>query len=146
VRAQAKLHAAASQRFAVQDFAKDVVEAVDNLQHAIASLPRPTDREAEMITRLRDGFAGIYRSFIHMLAGHGITHSDPTGTVFDSNFHQAIEQQVSADHVQGVVLHALTSTWMLNGRLLRPAMVIVSSGSSASGSATPPFPSYGPGG
>jgi molecular chaperone GrpE len=135
-----------SQQFAVQKFAKDVVETADNLQRGIASLPRPIDREPEMVTRLRDGFTGIYRSFVHMLAGHGIVQSDPTGTTFDPNFHQAVDQQVSTDHAQGIILHALTSAWTLNGRLLRPAMVVVSLGSPDSSPVRQSFPSYGAGG
>lgn len=146
VRSRAQREVEDARQFAVQAFAKDVVEAAENLQRGIASLPPPSDREAEMVTRLRDGFTGIDRSFVAMLERHGIARSDPTGTAFDSSLHQAMDQQVSADHPPGTVLQAWTSAWTLNGRLLRPAMVVVSSAHPTPDAVRPPLPSYGPGG
>jgi len=146
VRSRAQRDVEEARQFAVQAFAKDVVEAAENLQRGIASLPPPTGHEPEMLTRLRDGFTGIDRSFTSMLERHGILRSNPTGTSFDSSLHQAMDQQVSADHPPGTVLQAWTSAWTLNGRLLRPAMVVVSSAHPAPDAGRPPLPSYGPGG
>ncbi|MGI4799896.1 MAG: nucleotide exchange factor GrpE [Janthinobacterium lividum] len=109
VRSRAQRDVEDARQFAVQAFAKDVVEAAENLQRGIASLPAPTERESEMVTRLRDGFGGIERSFVSMLERHAILRTDPTGTAFDSNIHQAMDQQVSADHPPGTVLQAWTS-------------------------------------
>jgi molecular chaperone GrpE len=142
VRSRAQRDVEDARQFAVQAFAKDVVEAAENLQRGIASLPVPTGREPEMVTRLRDGLGGIERSFVSMLERHGVVRTDPTGMVFDANLHQAMDQQASAHHPPGTVLQAWTSAWTLNGRLLRPAMVVVSSAHPI----TPPLPSYGPGG
>jgi len=146
VRSRAQRDVEDARQFAVQAFAKDVVEAAENLQRGIASLPARTDREAEMVTRLRDGFGGIERSFVSMLERHGIVRTDPTGTAFDANTHQAMDQLVSADHPPGTVLQAWTSAWTLNGRLLRPAMVVVSSAHPIPQTTRPPLPSYGQGG
>ena len=72
------------------------------------------------------GFEGIERSFIALLERNGITRQDPTGAAFDANLHQAMAEQESAEHPPGTVLQAWSQTWPLNGRLLRPAMVVVS--------------------
>jgi molecular chaperone GrpE len=112
--------------YAVQKFARDVVEAAENLKRGIDSLPKRVESEPEIITKLRDGFEGIERSFVSLLERNGIARSDPTGAVFDANFHQAMAEQPSAEHPPGTVLTAWSQTWTLNGRLLRPAMVVVS--------------------
>lgn len=112
--------------YAVQKFARDVVEAAENLKRGIDSLPKKTEDEPELITKMRDGFEGIERAFTGILERNGITRTDPTGAAFDANLHQAMAEQESADHPAGTVLQAWSQTWLLNGRLLRPAMVVVS--------------------
>ena len=109
----------------MQKFAKDVVEAADNLRRGLDSIPPAQDGEPEIVGKLRDGFAGIERSFVALLDRNGIKTTDPTGAVFDPNLHQAMAEQESAEHPPGTVLQAWTASWTLNGRLLRPAMVVV---------------------
>jgi molecular chaperone GrpE len=111
--------------YAVQKFAKDVVEAAENLKRGIDSLPKRSESEAEIITKMRDGFEGIERSFVSLLERNGITRSDPTGAAFDANLHQAMAEQESAEHPPGTVIQAWSQSWLLNGRLLRPGMVVV---------------------
>ena len=111
--------------YAVQKFAKDVVEAAENLKRGIDSLPKRTEQESEIVTKLRDGFEGIERSFVSLLERNHITRSDPTGAAFDANFHQAMAEQETAEHPPGTVLQSWSQSWLLNGRLLRPAMVVV---------------------
>jgi molecular chaperone GrpE len=112
--------------FAVQKFARDVAEAAENLKRGIDSLPKRVEGEADIITKMRDGFEGIERSFIALLERNNITRHDPTGAAFDANLHQAMAEQESAEHPPGTVIQAWSPTWQLNGRLLRPAMVVVS--------------------
>ncbi len=78
------------------------------------------------MTKLREGLEGIERSFEAVLERNGIARQDPTGAPFDPNLHQAMAEQPSEEHPPGTVLQAWTSAWTLNGRLLRPAMVVVS--------------------
>lgn len=126
LRARTKREVEDARLYAVQKFAKDVVEAAENLKRGIDSLPKKAEDEPELVTKLREGFEGIERSFIGILERNGITRTDPTGAPFDANLHQAMAEQESADHPAGTVLQAWSQTWQLNGRLLRPAMVVVS--------------------
>ncbi|MBU6418444.1 MAG: nucleotide exchange factor GrpE [Proteobacteria bacterium] len=126
LRARTKRDVEDARLYAVQKFAKDVVEAAENLKRGIDSLPKKDEDEPELVTKLRDGFEGIERAFVGMLERNGITRTDPTGAAFDANLHQAMAEQESADHPAGTVLQAWSQTWQLNGRLLRPAMVVVS--------------------
>jgi len=125
VRARAKRDVDEARQFGAQKLAADVVEAAENLRRGLDSIPPAMMGEAEIITQLRDGFAGVERSFIHLLKRNGIDKQDATGAPFDSGRHQAISEQVSSAHLPGTVLHAASAVWTLNGRLLRPAMVVV---------------------
>lgn len=125
VRARAKREGEEARLFAVQAFARDIAEAADNLRRGLDSLPKPQPGEPEVIGRLREGFAGVERGLLAALERHGVRRSDPTGAAFDPNLHQAMAEQESEEHPPGTVVSAWTPAWTLNGRLLRPAMVVV---------------------
>ena len=125
VRARAKRDVDDTRQYAVQKFAADVVEAAENLRRGLSSLPAQTADEPEIVTKLRDGFEGVERSFVTLLERNGIKRTDPTGQPFDANLHQAMAEQPSEEHPAGTVMQAWTAAWTLNGRLLRPAMVVV---------------------
>ena len=78
-----------------------------------------------MVTKLREGFEGVERAFIGIMERNGIQRTDPTGQPYDANLHQAMAEQPSAEHEPGTVVQAWTQAWTLNGRLLKPAMVVV---------------------
>ena len=111
--------------YAVQKFARDVVEAAENIRRGIENLPKPQPGETEIVTRLREGFEGVERSFLGVLERNGIVADDPVGKLFDANLHQAMGEQPSDQHPPGTILQAWSRAWTLNGRLLRPAMVVV---------------------
>ena len=111
--------------YAVQKFARDSVETAENIHRALTSLPPAQEGEDGVIAKMREGLEGIERSFVAMLERHGVKASDPQGQAFDANLHQAMAEQPSAEHEPGTVMQAWTPAWTLNGRLLKPAMVIV---------------------
>ncbi len=125
VRTRAKRDVDDTRQYAVQKFAADVVEAAENLRRGLTSLPAHQDGEPDIVTKLRDGLQGVERSFVGVLERNGIQRTDPTGHPFDANLHQAMAEQPSAEHAPGTVVQAWTNAWTLNGRLLRPAMVVV---------------------
>jgi molecular chaperone GrpE len=126
VRARARREVEETRQYAVQKFAADVVEAADNLHRGLAALPAPEPGEPEVIAKMREGLAGVERNFLAILERNGVRREDPTGKPFDPNLHQAMAEQPSGGHPPGTVLQAWTPVWTLNGRLLRPAMVVVS--------------------
>lgn len=125
VRARSHREVNETRQYAIQKFAQDVVEAAENLRRGLESLPAASQGEPEIVSRLREGLEGIERNFLAVLERNGIKREDPTGAPFDPNLHQAMAEQESAAHVPGSVMHAWTPAWTLNGRLLRPAMVVV---------------------
>ncbi len=133
VRARAKRDVDDTRQYAVQKFAADVVEAAENLRRGLSSLPAQTADEPEIVTKLRDGFEGVERSFVAILERNGIQRTDPTGQPFDANLHQAMAEQPSDEYPAGTVVQAWTAAWTLNGRLLRPAMVVVAKAAEGAG-------------
>ncbi len=125
VRTRAKRDVEEAGKYAVQKFAKDVVEAAENIRRGIDSLPKAAADEPDIVAKLRSGFEGVERSFIGLLERNGIMADDPVGKAFDANLHQAMAEQVSTEHPPGTVIQAWSRAWTLNHRLLRPAMVVV---------------------
>jgi len=125
IRARAKREIEDGRLYAVQKFASDVVEAAENIRRGLASVPEPEEGEPEIIKSLRDGFEGTERSFVSLLERNGIVGTDPTGTKFDPNLHQAMQEFACSDVPPGIVLKSWSRAWTLNGRLLKPAMVVV---------------------
>jgi molecular chaperone GrpE len=125
VRTRARKDVDDTRQYAVQKFATDVVEAAENLKRGIDSLPPPTNDQPAIVAKVREGLEGVERSFVSTLERNGIKQTDPAGQPFDPNLHQAMAEQESDLHAPGTVIQAWSKAWTLNGRLLRPAMVVV---------------------
>ena len=132
VRSRGQREVAEARQFAVQKFASDVAEVAETLRRGLAAIPAAAADEPALVARLREGFEGTERSFLAALERHGIVREDPTGALFDPNKHQAMAEQESAEHPPGTVMQAWSLAWLLNGRLLRPAMVVVAKAPAAS--------------
>ena len=112
--------------YATQKFARDAVEAAENLRRGLDALPGQAAGEPEVLTKIRDGIEGVERSFLGILERNGVKRDDPTGKPFDPEMHQAMAEQPAPEGVApGSVVACWTPAWTLNGRLLKPAMVVV---------------------
>jgi molecular chaperone GrpE len=125
VRTRARKDVDDTRQYAVQKFATDVVEAAENLTRGIDSLPPPSPDHPAIVAKIREGLEGVERNFLGTLERNGIKREDPVGQPFDPNLHQAMAEQESETHAPGTVLQTWSKAWTLNGRLLRPAMVVV---------------------
>ncbi len=142
VRARARRDVEDARNFAVQKFARDIVEVAETLDRALASLPPPAEGEAEIVAKLREGIEATGRMFLATLERNGVVRLQAQGAKFDPELHQAMAEAPSPTVPAGYVAQAWTPGWTLNGRLLKPAMVVVSTGGPAaapsSGEAAPP--------
>jgi len=124
----------AARKFAVQDFAKDVVVVADNLQRALSAIPAEA-RAEDASQGLRNFITGVEmtdKALVDAFAKNGLEKVEPQpGDAFDYNFHQAMQQVDGTDYAPGAVAQVWQTGWMLNGRLLRPAMVAVAAGEPA---------------
>jgi molecular chaperone GrpE len=129
LRARTERQVADARNYAIQKFARDVVEAAENLRRGLDALPPPAPDESDLLAKLRGGFEGVERSFLAVLERNGVARRDVQGEAFNPEFHQAMaEQPPTGDAAPGTVLQAWTPAWTLNGRLLKPAMVVVAAG------------------
>lgn len=125
VRTRARRDVDDARNFGMQKFANDMVEAAENLRRGLASLPAETPDQPKSLSGLRAGLVEIERGFLSMLERNGVRMEDPTGAVFTPDLHQAIGQREVSTQAAGTIAHTVSPVWTLNGRLLRPAVVLV---------------------
>lgn len=108
-----------SRKFALQKFAKELLEVVDNLERAIVSVQADDDADDAIL----EGVKLTHKSFLTVLNKQGVEVVDPQQETFNPELHEAvgIDPEAPADTVGEVLQKGYT----LNGRLLRPAMVKV---------------------
>ncbi|WP_296405116.1 nucleotide exchange factor GrpE [Psychrobacter sp.] len=108
-----------SRKFALQKFAKELLEVVDNLERAIISVQADNDADDAIM----EGVKLTHKTLLNALNKQGVEVVDPQQEAFNPELHEAvgIHPEAPADTVGEVLQKGYT----LNGRLLRPAMVKV---------------------
>lgn len=110
-------------KYAVSSFAKDLLAVADNLQRALDAAHDGQDNEA-----LLKGVELTQNELMHVFAKFGIEKMNVVDTVFNPNFHRVVQEVEDKSKPAGTVLAELQTGYMINGRLLREAMVVVSKG------------------
>ena len=87
-----------------------------------------SDRNNEATKATIDGIENTLTLFLKEMSSFGVEQVDPTGNPFDPNFHQAVSMVPSTDVPNNHVLNTMQKGFTLNGRVVRPAMVIVAKG------------------
>ena len=106
---------------AATDILKDLLPTVDNLALA---LDKAADKEDPFVK----GVQLVYDGLVKMLADHGAEPVDSLGEPLDTNFHEAIATLPSPEVPEGHVMTEVKRGWLLNGKVLRAAQVVVSAG------------------
>ncbi len=109
-------------KFALEKFVKAIIPVYDSLDQALAL----SNREDPATKATLDGVANTITLLLKELNGMGVECINPVGEVFNPNLHQAISMVPSADVPPKHVLHVMQKGFVLNGRVVRPAMVVVS--------------------
>ncbi|TMO75677.1 nucleotide exchange factor GrpE [Pseudoalteromonas sp. S3776] len=109
-------------KFALEKFANELLPVIDNLERAIEF----SDKENETLKPVLEGIDMTVKSFNDAVAKFGVEIVNPQGEQFNPEFHQAMSIQPSNDVSPNTVLAVMQKGYTLNGRLLRPAMVMVS--------------------
>ncbi|AMJ86560.1 molecular chaperone GrpE [Alteromonas sp. 76-1] len=121
-RRRAEMEVEKARKFALERFAGELLPVVDNLERAIEL----TDGENEAVKPLLEGVEMTHKSFLSTIEKFGLSLIDPQGETFNPDLHQAMSMQESADHAPNTVMAVMQKGYQINGRLLRPAMVMVS--------------------
>ena len=120
VRKRAARDVEKARRFALERFGKELLAVKDGLEMALAASENAT------VESLLEGSEATLKLLGSTMERFGITVVDPEGEPFDPELHEAISVQPSDKVEPGSVVTVLQKGYSLNGRLLRPAMVIVS--------------------
>ena len=120
VRKRAQRDVEAAHRFAVERFAADMIEVRDTLELGLAAAGA-----APEAAKFVEGSQATLRMVDKAFERAGIAVVDPLGQSFNPELHEAIMAQPTADHPVGSVLTVVQKGFTLNGRLLRPARVVI---------------------
>lgn len=115
-------------KYAISGFAKSLLDAADNLRRAIDAVPAGAVEADAALKTLVDGVAATERQLLAAFERHGVTRIEPVGETFDPNFHQAMFELPGTGKPAGTIVQVIQPGYVLQGRLLRPAMVGVARG------------------
>jgi len=124
VRRRAERDVESAHKFALDKFAADLLPVVDNLERALAAI----DTADEGQKSVAEGLELTLKSFVEVLARYKIEAIYPAGQPFDAELHQAVSMVPNPDLEANTVMDVFQKGYTLNGRLVRPAMVVVSQG------------------
>lgn len=115
-------------KYAISKFARDVLSVGDNLQRATAAVPAGAAEEDPALKALIDGVTLTEREFLNVLERHGVRRINPEGEPFNPHQHQAMTEVENRDVAPGTVVQVYQPGYILEDRVLRPAMVVVAKG------------------
>lgn len=122
IRRRAEQDVEKAHKFALEKFAKELLPVIDGLEKAV---------EAEVaagneMTTLREGVEMTLSMFLAGVQKFNLEQVDPVGHPFDPSLHEAMSMVPAPDAEPNTVIAAMQKGYTLNGRLVRPAMVVVS--------------------
>lgn len=110
-----------ARKFALERFSADLLPVVDNLERSLEA----ASGADELSKSVAEGVALTLKSLIDAMKKYNIEVVDPAGEPFDPQFHQAMSLVENADMEPNTVMAVMQKGYTLNGRLIRPAMVMV---------------------
>ena len=109
-------------KYAISSFAKDLLSVADNLHRALEAVDNQNAGDCEA---LRKGVELTENELTKVFNKFGIKKMEILGTVFDPNYHQVIQEVEDKTKPQGTIIAELQTGYMINDRILREAMVVV---------------------
>ena len=109
-------------KFALEKFSKDILNTIDNLERALAT---PANKEDENIKALFDGVELTLKELLSTVSRFGVEPVGAVGDIFNPDLHQAISMQPAEGFTTNQITTVLQKGYTLNGRVIRPAMVMV---------------------
>lgn len=111
-----------TQKFAITNFARELLSVTDNLRRALENCPQTADLP-DVVKALITGVDMTEKDFLNILERHGVKKIDPLHQKFDPNFHQAMFEVETDEHAPSLIVQVLQHGYVLHDRLLRPALV-----------------------
>jgi molecular chaperone GrpE len=115
-------------KYALENFLGELLPVVDNLERGLATINSLLDGKDEAQKAIGEGIELTLKSFVDVLTRNKVEQIDPGNESFDPEFHQAMTMVPHPEVPANTVIEVFQKGYLLNGRLVRPAMVIVSKG------------------
>jgi molecular chaperone GrpE len=119
-------------RYAISNFARDVLTVGDNLKRTVDHVPAEAAAQDPALKSFLDGVELTERELLNVLERHGVTRIEPLGQRFDPNCHQAMYEVPDPSVPEGTVVDVMQSGYVIGDRCLRPALVAVAKGGAKS--------------
>jgi molecular chaperone GrpE len=117
-------------KYALEKFAQELLPVIDSMEMGVAAA---MDENAD-VSKLREGTEMTLKMFETAIEKFGIKGVHPKGEAFNPEHHQAMTMIDSAEHEPNMIIDVMQKGYLLNERLVRPAMVVVSSAKSGTNS------------
>ncbi len=113
-------------KYALERFVQELLPVKDSLELGLSAAGASGD-EGEAVTRFIEGMELTLRQLTQALEKFGVVEVDPVGQPFNPEHHQAITMQPAEGSEANTVLSVMQKGYLLNERLVRPALVVVAS-------------------
>lgn len=124
IRRRAEQDVEKAHKFALEKFANELLPVIDSLERAVDAC----NSEDEAVQAIAEGVEMTLSMFVSGISKFKVEQHDPLGEAFDPALHQAMSMVPNPEVAANNVMAVMQKGYSLNGRLIRPAMVIVSKG------------------
>ncbi|MDN6319153.1 MAG: nucleotide exchange factor GrpE [Marinobacter sp.] len=124
VRRRAEMDVEKAHKFALEKFVKELLPVADSLEKAVESTEGHKDA-GELVASIRQGVEMTLNLFVSSLKKFNIEPLNPVGEPFDPQQHEAMSMVPAPDAEPNSVVAVVQKGYLLNGRVVRPAMVMV---------------------
>lgn len=127
-RRRAKKDVEEAHKFSISSFAKEMLDVSDNFARSLSAVPQGEVEKDPALKNLITGIEAVERQMSAAFEKHGIKQVNPMDEQFDPHLHRVMMEQEDSSKPAGTVLQVFQPGYMIHGRLLREAMVVVSKG------------------
>ena len=117
-----------TQKYAISKFARDIAGVADNFERARQAVPADASEQDPVLKGLLEGVAMTEREFLNALEKNGVRRIVPKGEAFNPHLHQAMMEAHNAEVAPGTIVEVYQAGYVIDDRVLRPAMVVVAKG------------------
>ena len=119
-------------KFAISKFALDIIDVADNFERAMAAVPAGAAEADPALATLVEGVGMIDGQLKGVLERHGVKRIWPEGEMFNPHLHQPMMQHDRSDVPQGTILQVFQAGYVIEERVIRPAVVVTAKGADLS--------------
>ena len=128
IRKRAEREKEETAKYAITRLAREIVNVGDNFQRAIDAVPPGAADQDSALKSFLEGVTMTERELLNVLERYGIRRVQPMNEIFNPHLHQAVMEIARSDVPTGTIVQVFQAGFMIEDRVLRPAMVAVAKG------------------